>query len=106
MPKALSNSKIQQIIKPTKTNGFCLWLSDVFLNLFKLEQIYNSILCNTMVLSSTIIIVSKMIEYGQEMPQSQTVGQPGMALEEGTQRRHNPNCYSTIYMYIFSSFFF
>ena len=28
-------------------------------NLFKLEQIYNSILCNTMVLSSTIIIVSK-----------------------------------------------
>ena len=47
--------------------------------LFKLEQIYNSILCNTMVLSSTIIIVSKMIEYGQEMPQSQTSGQPGMA---------------------------
>ena len=28
-------------------------------NLLKLEQIYNSILCNTMVLSSTIIIVSK-----------------------------------------------
>ena len=28
-------------------------------HLFKLEQIYNSILCNTMVLSSTIIIVSK-----------------------------------------------
>ena len=28
-------------------------------NLFKLEQIYNSILRNTMVLSSTIIIVSK-----------------------------------------------
>ena len=27
--------------------------------LFKLEQIYNSILCNTMVLSSTIILVSK-----------------------------------------------
>ena len=26
-------------------------------NLFKLEQIYNSILCNTIVLSSTIIIV-------------------------------------------------
>ena len=44
-------------------------------NLFKQEQIYNSILCNTMVLSSTIIIVSKMIEYGQEMPQSQTAGQ-------------------------------
>ena len=44
--------------------------------LFKLEQqIYNSILCNTMVLSSTsstIIIVPKMIEYGQETPQSQT----------------------------------
>ena len=37
-------------------------------NLFKLEQIYKSIKCNTMVLSSTIIIVSKMIEYGQEMP--------------------------------------
>ena len=37
-------------------------------NLFKLEQIYNSILCYTMVLSPTIIIVSKMIEYGQEMP--------------------------------------
>ena len=50
-------------------------------NLFKLEQIYNSILCtcNTMVLSSTIFIVPKMIEYGQEMPQSQTAGQPGMA---------------------------
>ena len=28
-------------------------------NLFKLEQIYNSILCNTVVLSSTIIIGSK-----------------------------------------------
>ena len=28
-------------------------------NLFNLEQIYNSILCNSMVLSSTIIIVSK-----------------------------------------------
>ena len=49
-------------------------------NLFKLEQIYNSNFCNTMVLSSTIIIVPKMIEYGQEMPQSQTAGLPGMAL--------------------------
>ena len=28
-------------------------------NVLKLEQIYNSILCNTMVLSSTMIIVSK-----------------------------------------------
>ena len=28
-------------------------------NLFKLEQLYNSIFCNTMVLSSTIIIVLK-----------------------------------------------
>ena len=28
-------------------------------NLFKLEQVYNSILCNTMVFSLTIIIVSK-----------------------------------------------
>ena len=28
-------------------------------NLFKLEQIYNSILCNTMVFASTTIIVSK-----------------------------------------------
>ena len=40
-------------------------------NLLTLEQIYNSILCNTMVLLSTIIIISKfqkMIEYGQEMP--------------------------------------
>ena len=48
-------------------------------NLFKLEQIYNSILCNTMVLSSTIFIVPKMIEYGKEMPQSQTAGQHEMA---------------------------
>ena len=48
-------------------------------DMFKLEQIYNSILCNTMVLSSTFIIVPKMIEYGQEMPQSQTADQPGMA---------------------------
>ena len=31
----------------------------MILNLLKLEQIYNSILCNTMMLSSTIIIVSK-----------------------------------------------
>ena len=31
----------------------------MILNLLKLEQIYNSILCNTMVLSSTFIIVSK-----------------------------------------------
>ena len=38
-------------------------------NLFKLEQPYDSILCNTMVLSSTIIIFSKKIEYDQEMPQ-------------------------------------
>ena len=30
-----------------------------FFNLFKLEHIYSSILCNAMVLSSTIIIVSK-----------------------------------------------
>ena len=37
-------------------------------NLLKLEQIYNLILRNTMVLSSTVIIVLKMIEYGQEMP--------------------------------------
>ena len=29
------------------------------LNLFKIEQIYNSILCNTIVLSSTIILFSK-----------------------------------------------
>ena len=53
-------------------------------NLFKLEQIYNAILYylifNTMVLSLTIIIVSKMIEYGQEMPQSQTAGLPDMTL--------------------------
>ena len=48
----------------------------MIINLFKLELIYNSILCNTIVLSSTIIIVSKKIEYGQEMPQSQTTGQP------------------------------
>ena len=31
----------------------------VVFNLFKLEQIYNSILCNTMVLATTTIIVSK-----------------------------------------------
>ena len=37
-------------------------------NLLKLEQIDNSILCNTMVLWSTTFIVKKMIEYGQEMP--------------------------------------
>ena len=76
-------------------------------NLFKIEQNYNSILCNTMVLSSTIIIVTRykklylktafnfnisnishqgyfpdkqMIEYGQEMPQSQPADQPDMAL--------------------------
>ena len=49
-------------------------------NLFKLEQINNSILCNTMVLSSTIIIVPKLIEDGQKMPQSLTAGQPDIAL--------------------------
>ena len=54
-----------------------------FLIYFKLGQIYNSILCNTMVLSSTIIIVPQMIEYGQEMPQPQTAGQPGMELWVG-----------------------
>ena len=48
-------------------------------NLLKLEQIYNPILCTTMVLSLTIIIVPTMIECGQEMPQSQTADQPGMA---------------------------
>ena len=32
-----------------------------------------------MVLSSTTFIVSKVIESGQEMPQSQTAGQHGMA---------------------------
>ena len=78
MPRTLSNTRIQQIIKPAKINDLCLWSWDDF-NLFKLGQIYNSILCNTMVLSSTIIIVSKMIENGQVMPQSQTVGHP-MAL--------------------------
>ena len=60
------------------TNDFCLWLLLVF-NLLKLEQITNLILCNTMVLSSTIIIIPKMLEYCQEMPQSQTAGQPSMA---------------------------
>ena len=35
----------------------------MIINLFKLEQFYNSILCNTMLLSLTFIIVSKMIEY-------------------------------------------
>ena len=48
-------------------------------NLFKLEQINNLILYNTMMLSSTIIIVPQMIEYGQELPQSQTAAQPDMA---------------------------
>ena len=67
MPRTLSNTKIQQSINPTKTNDFCHCLSNDF-NVLKLEQIYNSILCNTMVLSSTVIIVLKMIEYGQEMP--------------------------------------
>ena len=58
MPRTLSNTKIQQNIKSMKTNDFCLWLLGGF-NLFKLKQIYNPILWNTMVLSSTIIIVSK-----------------------------------------------
>ena len=48
-------------------------------NLFKLKQLYNLILFNTMVLTSTIIIVSKkMIEYSQEMPQSQSAAKLGM----------------------------
>ena len=51
----------------------------MILNLFKLEQIYESILCNTMVLSSAIIIVPKNDRVWQKMPQSQTAGQPGMA---------------------------
>ena len=58
----------------TFVSGYCM-----IFNLFKLEQIYNSILRNTMVLLSAIIIVPKMIEYGQEMPKSQTAGQPVMA---------------------------
>ena len=37
----------------TFASGF--WM---IFNMLKLEQIYNSILCNTMVLSTTIIIVS------------------------------------------------
>ena len=48
-------------------------------NFFKQEPIYKSILCNATVLSSTNITVPKMIEYGQEMLQSQTAGQPCMA---------------------------
>ena len=52
-------------------------------NLFKLEQIYNLILFNTMVVSSTITIVSKIIEYDQWMPQSRTADQPGI----GTVRK-------------------
>ena len=73
----------------TFVSGYCM-----IFNLFKLEQIYNSILRNTMVLSSAIIIVPKMIEYGPEMPKSQTAGQPVMAPlgKEGTQSRHNPSC--------------
>ena len=51
----------------------------MILSLFKLDQLCYSILCNTMVLSSTIIIVPKMIEYDKAMPQSQTEGIPGMA---------------------------
>ena len=60
-------------------------------NLFKLEQIYYSVLCNTMVLSSKIIIDPKMIEYGKEMSQSPTAGQPNMA-PWGRDTR----CYRTI----------
>ena len=52
----------------------------IIFNLFKLEQMNNSLLCTTMVMSSKIIIFPKMIEYGQEIPQSQTADQPGMAL--------------------------
>ena len=77
MPIKLSNTKIKQIIKPTITNDLVSGYRMIF-NLFKLGQIYDSILCNTMVLSSTIIKVPKMKEYGQEMPQSQTAGQPSM----------------------------
>ena len=54
----------------------------IIFKLFKLEQIYSSILCNAMVLSSTIIIVPKMIEYGLEMPQPQTAAQPAWHREE------------------------
>ena len=75
-------------------------------NLFKLEQIYNSILCNTMVLSSTIIIVPKITEHGQVMPQSQTAGRLSMA---SMRKGHKVSIFQAVtvqYRYISSSFFF
>ena len=45
-------------------------------NLFKLEQIYNLILYNTMALSASINIVSKIVEYGQEMPHHRLQANP------------------------------
>ena len=67
--------------------------------LFKLEQIYNSFLCNTMVLWSTIIIVPKCHNHRLQ-------ANSAWYHEEGTQSKHNPSCYSTIYKYISSSFSF
>ena len=55
-----------------------------------------------MVLSSTIIIVSKMIEYGQEMPIALTAGQSGTV-----RKGHNVGIVQAVtvqYRYISSHF--
>ena len=104
MPERFSNTKIKQITKPTKTNDFCLRLWDDF-NLFKLEQIYDSILCNTMVLSSTNIIVSKN---GKVWPRNATI--TDCRPTHGTVRKRHKvgiiQAFIVQYMYISSSLFF
>ena len=76
-------------------------------NLFKLEQIYNSILCNTrtMVLSSTIIIFSKN---NRVWPRNATI--TVCMPTHGTVRKgHKVGIVKALtvqYMYISSSFFF
>ena len=57
----------------TFVSGYCM-----IFNLLKLQQIYNSISCNTMVLSSTIIIVSKN---DRVWPESNTTPDPGYQWE-------------------------
>ena len=74
-------------------------------NLFRLEQIYNSILCNTMVLSSKIIVVSKNDRVWPKMHNHRLQANPWHR-EGGSQSRQNLSSYSTIYMYISSSFYF
>ena len=87
MPIKLSYTKIQQIIKPTKTNDFCYWMK---YNGVVIDNYYS--VKNDRVCPRNAIITDCMAN--------------PWYCKDGKQNRHNQSSYNTIYMYNSSSFSF